>query len=85
MDQQTLAGTPASGPTGALFPKLRERNKERLKKIMAADGFTSEEVDAALVEAEEDHPFLDLFTTYILPILIALLKNLILAKRAAGG
>jgi hypothetical protein len=81
-----LTGNAPMGPiNNALFPNLQKRNKERIKTILMKEGFTSEEVDGAIQEAESDHPFLDLFTTYILPILIALLKNLILAKRAAGG
>lgn len=86
MDNPTpQAVTPTTPPLGALFPNLQKRNQERVKKILLAEGHTEAEINDALAEAAGEHPFLDMFVTYALPILLALLKNLILAKKAAGG
>lgn len=72
-----MEGVHATGP-------LARRARDRVTKALLKEGFNQEEIDSAISEAEEDRPLLHLFMTYILPVLLQLLKNLILAKRAAA-
>lgn len=77
---EPIEGNESMGPlhaTGKLAQRARQRVTEALKK----KGYSQDEIDGAISEAEEDRPLLNLFMTYIFPILLMLLENLILAKR----
>lgn len=74
--EQQLFGAPlnATGPLARLARK-------RATDVLLKRGYTQQEIDEAIQDAESDRPFLDIFMQYVLPVLLQLLENLILAKR----
>lgn len=70
------------GPANATGP-LARLARQRITNALLKKGYSQQEVDEAIQDAESDRPLLDLFMTYVFPILLKLIENLILAKRAA--
>lgn len=60
---------------------LARHMREQVVTILQSKGYTTDEIEGAISKVEEDRPLFNLFLTYILPILLKLLENLILAKR----
>lgn len=68
---------------GPILKRIGKAQRKRWKDQLVSGGATPEEAEAALDEAESDHPLLDMFLQFGLDFIMKLLQSILLSRKAS--
>ena len=67
---------------GPIKKLLGKAQRKRFKTSLIQGGATEEEAEAALTEAESDHPLLDMLLQFGIQFIMDLLKSILASRKA---